>query len=299
MVGNIKELKRAHFALLKSYSIVLEKVAYLPYINTFADIKNPPNDVRGLRKLFRNIAFIFSLCTGNFSLKTLVRFFVEIHIARKLQEIKFAYVQNSTVTSPDSKEGREYRGWLVVAMPELDALSGTLLTRKNLMEAVSNTIAAGGAFILTLLGLNQWGDIIPKITIFLSPYLGKSASGVLPYFVVFVLIAAILFNLVISAFRVKRALFLCKDEKESTTYWLEDVLFRFLRRSKNLEFPVDVFCMALMTIVLPLTYFLFDIVWRKDQSHSLIQLPDKIFAPIIIIVFLFIVLWDWRKNRQM
>ncbi len=299
MAGNIRELKRAHFALLKSCGVVLEKVASLAYINADGDIRNPPGELRGLRKLLGNISMILSLGVGNFSLKPLVRFFVEIHIAKRLREIKFAYIQNSATTSPDSKEGMEYREWMAVAAPGLEALSGTLLTWKSLMEAMSNAIAGGGAFLLVLLGLDQWADLIPKITILLSPYLGKSASGVLPYFVIFVWIACILFNIVANSFKAKRALFLNEDEKEITAYALEDILFKLLRRFKNREFPTDVVCMALMAIALPLSYFLFDIVWRKDQSHSLIQLPDKIFAPIIAIVFLFVILWDWRKNRQM
>jgi thiosulfate reductase cytochrome b subunit len=282
------QIKEAHYALLEAYGLALEKVSCLSFFGT-PTIPGNANPDKLLRRLYRGILKIAGVLVGLFSLKPLVRYFVESHIKNELREIKTIYLQQSMMILPTRPGAAGYKKWSNTVLPELIALEETLLSWKSLFNAAGSILATMATFILALFGLNSVPEISLKVGQAISILAQKPALEFALYLAALVLIVYFFSNLFGTSFSVKRRLFL-DEAGDQTIYSLENALFERLERKKPLEFPMQRLFIYMYLLGLPIFMLTIDTIRKSHQIPPLFTFPGNLIALLLVVVFYFVTL---------
>lgn len=304
MNTNYKQLKQAHARLMSKYVDVLNELTTLPFfVPSKSVLKAYENAPAGgsadkqwrSNRLPNSIRLVLTHPSSIFSLRFLVRLFVESHIRRKLNELSVAY----SYLAQKHLGNKSYTAWLRETSEDCKKLADTLTSLQSVRGIVSIWWPVLISIVTASLGLDTIYDLINRVQI--------ERSGLILFGLLLVFPLIYLGIFVGSAFGSKRELFTpgfdSSDKPLDATrqakisdviYVCEDQVFQLTGRSKVREFPLDAMSYVAASFVFASVPIL---VWIADPSSPpgfIIWLSGAFFL-ILGIIFIFLGLRrKWR-----
>ena len=247
MSVNIRNLKKAHYALIARYIDILNQVSKLPFFVPIHHYEvrwaNPERRTITARLMNAYLKYFILRLLKYFTLGYMVRLLTESHIKGKLNELSVAY----SYLAQQNPRDKSLVSWLKDTSEDCDKLAVTLTSWQSIRGLVGVLWPVALGIATTRLDVPSSYAILTKVHIEAS---NLTRVGGLIYLLAYLLCFVGL------PFEKKRELFMPGfdlGEKpidpsakiENTTYYLEDQVFNLVGRGKVREIPLDIVVIVL------------------------------------------------------